>query len=312
MLLIITNKDDLAADYLISALIEKSLPYFRINSEDIQNYLVNYSCINNQFEAEIKHENRIIDLSEVKSVWYRRAISPSVNQDIDFYSKKFISGELQHLVEGICLNDDLIWVNPFDAVIKAERKIYQLKVARDVGFKIPNSLISNDKNSINLFHLQNSPVICKPIYHGYFQNKDDNYAIYSNRIDPKMFDGLNSIYPTYFQNEIKKTADIRITVVGNDIFPVQITFDNSKTPDWRRKECEVTYNEFDLPNMLKENCIRLVSELGLNFGAIDMARTTDDEYYFFEINPTGEWAWIEHKLGLPIRESLIKTFYGIK
>ena len=127
-----------------------------------------------------------------------------------------------------------------------------------------------------------------------------------------MFDGLNSIYPTYFQNEINKIADIRITVVGNDIFPVQITFDNSKTPDWRRMECEVAYNEFDLPDELKEKCIRLVSELGLNFGAIDMARTTDGDYYFFEINPTGEWAWIEHKLGLPIRESLIKTFYSIK
>lgn len=312
MLLIITNKDDLAADYLISSLIEKDLPYFRLNSEDIQNYLVKFTYQNEKFDTEIECENKILNLSEVKSVWYRRAISPYINQDIDFFSKKFISGELQHLIEGICLNDDLIWINPFDAVIKAERKIYQLKVARDVGFKIPNSLISNDLNLINSFHLQNSPIICKPIYHGYFQKKDDNYAIYSNRVDKKMIDGFNSIYPTYFQKEIKKVADIRITVVGNDIFPVQITFDNSKSPDWRRKECEVTYKEFDLPNHLKKQCIRLVSELGLKFGAIDLARTVDNEYYFFEINPTGEWAWIEHKLGLPIRESLIKTFYNIK
>ena len=64
------------------------------------------------------------------------------------------------------------------------------------------------------------------------------YKIYSRLISSELW------IPC--QNEINKIADIRITVVKNDIFPVHITFDNSKTPDWRRKECEGNYNEFDL------------------------------------------------------------------
>jgi glutathione synthase/RimK-type ligase-like ATP-grasp enzyme len=312
MLLIITNKEDLAADYLISSLIEKDLPYFRINSEEIQNYLVRFTYARDQFDAEIECENKILVMSEIKSVWYRRSISPSINQDIDFYSKRFVSGELQHLIEGLCLNDDLIWVNPFDAVIKAERKIYQLKVAKEIGFKIPNSIISNDINLIRSFFNLNRSIICKPIYHGYLQKNDKNYSIYSNRVDLKILEASSSIYPIYFQEEIDKVADIRVTVVGNDIFPVQITFDKTSSPDWRRKECEVTYKEHDLPKEIKKLCIRIVSILGLKFGAIDLAKTDKDEYYFFEINPTGEWAWIEYKLGLPIRESLIEIFYNSK
>lgn len=309
MLLIITNKDDLAADYLISSLIEQGLPYFRINSEDIQNYRVRFTYENNYFNAEIAHKNRIVNLRDIKSVWYRRAIFPSINGDADNYTKNFISGELRHLIEGLCLNDDLIWVNPFDSVIKAERKIYQLKIARDIGFMIPNSLISNDIGLIKLFHQQNEPIICKPIYHGYLQEQNQNYAIYSNRIDSKTIDELAPMYPTYFQKEIDKSEDIRVTVVENDIFAVQINFDSAKSPDWRRKECKVNYKECDIPKQIKEFCIRLVSKLGLKFGAIDLARTANDEYYFFEINPTGEWAWLEYELGLPIRESLINTFY---
>jgi len=80
MLLIITNKEDFTADYPISSLIEKQLPYFRINSEDIQDYIVRLSFANTHLDSEIQYRNKKIVLSEIKAVWYRRAISPVIDQ----------------------------------------------------------------------------------------------------------------------------------------------------------------------------------------------------------------------------------------
>jgi D-alanine-D-alanine ligase-like ATP-grasp enzyme len=34
---------------------------------------------------------------------------------------------------------------------------------------------------------------------------------------------------------------------------------------------------------------------GLNYGAVDMILTPDDRYVFLEINPAGEFFWLELK-----------------
>ncbi len=43
-------------------------------------------------------------------------------------------------------------------------------------------------------------------------------------------------------------------------------------------------------------CRALVRALNLRFGAIDLVRC-DGKVWFLEINPTGEWAWLEHVFG---------------
>ena len=52
-------------------------------------------------------------------------------------------------------------------------------------------------------------------------------------------------------------------------------------------------------------CIRLLKELNLQFGAIDMIKTPDGSYIFLEINPNGQWAWIETQTGLQISDAII-------
>jgi glutathione synthase/RimK-type ligase-like ATP-grasp enzyme len=46
-------------------------------------------------------------------------------------------------------------------------------------------------------------------------------------------------------------------------------------------------------------------KLGLNFGAVDMILTPDGRYVFLEINPNGQWGWVEDLTGMPISEEII-------
>jgi len=55
---------------------------------------------------------------------------------------------------------------------------------------------------------------------------------------------------------------------------------------------------------VQELCIRLVERLGLCYGAIDMILTPDGRYVFLEINPSGQYAWIEMQTGLPISAAI--------
>jgi len=43
-----------------------------------------------------------------------------------------------------------------------------------------------------------------------------------------------------------------------------------------------------------------VQELGQCFGAIDLVLHPERGYVFLEINPNGQWGWIEDFTGLPI------------
>ena len=54
----------------------------------------------------------------------------------------------------------------------------------------------------------------------------------------------------------------------------------------------------------------MLNELGLNYGAFDFVRAVNGELVFLEVNPTGEWAWLEHRLQFPMREAFIDTFFG--
>ena len=60
------------------------------------------------------------------------------------------------------------------------------------------------------------------------------------------------------------------------------------------------YAPHELPLEEEQRCIRLVQELGQCFGAIDLVLHPERGYVFLEINPNGQWGWIEDFTGLPI------------
>ena len=100
-----------------------------------------------------------------------------------------------------------------------------------------------------------------------------------------------------------------MTVVGRDTFAAEIMSQShrSSETDWRATEDpDIEHRLHELPDRVRSQCINLVERLGLEFGAIDLALTADGGYTFFEINPNGEWLWLEDRLGFPISETIAK------
>lgn len=313
MLLIVTNKNDFAADFLITKLIDQNLPYFRINSSDIPHLNITARFSEICDSTITLTDGNSVDLSEVKSIWYRRAVSPNYNsKKFSQGENSFINGELKHLIEGLLLGLDAKWVNPIDSVYLGERKLYQLKIASQIGFKTPFSLVTTDATQAKAFKKsQNDSIICKPIYHGLLIDHDSTSAIHTSRVNDTDLDILEANQlPSYFQNEIQRTCDVRVTVIGNDVYTVEIEHDTAQTPDWREKGQNVNQKVADIPFDLREKVFKLMDKMNLTYGAIDFIKDKNGDYVFLEINPAGEWAWLENDLGLPISDSFINTFYG--
>ena len=311
MLLILTSNQDLAADYLIVELIRRQLPYFRLNAEELSQAKFAFSLSDAGPARSISVGPRTLDLDAVVAVWYRRSIHPIPKADLTPAERYFVAGELRHLAMGLVLNPRIVWVNPIDKVSVAEHKLYQLQVATSLGLQIPRTLVSADVEELRNFASGNvTGTICKPIFHGMFFDGLSCHSIYTRRLDIETLDIASlSACPILLQEEIPRVADVRATFIGSCCFVADIRGDASLI-DWRDPSVVVDYDVSSLDNTTFELCRRMLTELGLVYGAFDFVRTPTGNLVFLEVNPTGEWAWLEDKLGFPMRDAFIEVFFG--
>jgi hypothetical protein len=222
-----------------------------------------------------------------------------------------VAGELRHLAMGLVLNPAVTWVNPIDNVSVAEHKIYQLQVAQQVGFRVPRTLVSRNAAELRRFTAGNeSGTICKPIFHGMFVDEADVYSVYTRRVTADSFDrDCVELCPVLLQEEIARSADVRATFIGPRCFAADIKGD-APLVDWRDPDLPVSYSACSIGDDIERMCQEMLDRLGLIYGAFDFVRTPAGELVFLEVNPTGEWAWLEDRLGFPMRDAFIQLFYG--
>jgi glutathione synthase/RimK-type ligase-like ATP-grasp enzyme len=117
--------------------------------------------------------------------------------------------------------------------------------------------------------------------------------------------------PVLVQNKLQNFRDIRVTVIGEQIFAVEIETDELLKTDWRKPNISKKYNLHVLPESIRTLIYELHQKLGLIYSAFDFILTPSGEYYFLETNPAGEWVWLERELGLEISNSIINELLCI-
>lgn len=301
MILIITHKEDFTADFVIEKLNERSIKYFRLNCEDLNknNYL--FDSINNLNFS-------INGVGEFSSVWFRRTKLPEI-EATDQGQKIFLLADYESLFDNLFnLIKSEKWLSHPQYIYRAENKLYQLQKAKQIGFEIPNTIVTNSHKQLSGFIRDNGKdVVIKPIRQGRIQLSDGLKTIFTNQITQEVFENLTKydLTPCIVQNNVLKEYELRITIVGDKVFSAKINSqENENTQiDWRREKKPFT--EYELPLDIESKCIRLLQELGISFGAIDMIKVKGGKYIFLEINPNGQWAWIEMETGLKISEAII-------
>lgn len=307
-ILVITNTEDITADFVIQKLKEHQARYYRFNTDSLfRSVSVSFNILKNEYFLIDKVKDCVVDLKKIKSVYFRRPKLPTLDVEANRAENIFLNREIVACLHGIySALSGALWISDVNSIRRAENKIYQLSLAKKIGFTIPPTLLSNLYCDFELFSKEYDQLIIKPVSYGYI---DDKHVTFTSQINKDDINEESFIsFPNYIQEEIKKKVDIRITVVGENVFPVAIESQESERTktDWRITEKPLTQYSIDLPNDIKGKCIKLVKALDLNFGAIDMVLSQNGQYYFLEINPNGQWAWMEYRLGLNISDEIAK------
>jgi len=317
MILIISEENDETVNYFIEKSSIEDSDYYRVNYSE----LLEYSSISVSFNPNninFSYKNKVIDLEKVRSIWYRRPeiINTLFLEGLDEYEREFLARENEKLWSGILLSlKNVKWINnPIDN-LKANNKPEQLSRAISFGLKPPRSIFSNRKEDVrDFYNACNHDIIIKPVSFGYIEKdiESNDCIIYTNRINNDFESYLDSIEisPVYFQEHIKKKFDIRVNYINGKLFAVAIhsqEIEENKIDFRRNNSNGLKYSEFEICKNTQERLLSLLESYNLNFAAIDFVLDNNDELYFLEINPNGQWAWIEQETGQSLSSELYKS-----
>lgn len=302
MILIVTHKLDFTADFVVNKLNERGINYFRFNCEDIQQTAYHLSEKDN-FELNL-NGNTVF-----KSVWFRRTKLPEVEGE-NLSEKLYLANEYDALLSNFYDSiQSKKWLSHPNFIYRAENKVYQLKLAKKLGFNVPRTIITNDFIELEKFIQScNSNIIIKPLSMGRIESPVDVKLIYTNKVRKEHIENIQkfTLTPAIFQEYIEKEFEVRVTVIANKVISAVVkSQENEDTKvDWRRKKLK--FIPFKLPDRIERKCVKLLEELNISFGAIDLIKTTTNQYFFLEINPNGQWAWLEIESDLKISDEIIK------
>lgn len=318
MILIITNKDDVTVDFIVKEMQARDIQYYRLNTEDIPDKIhVNFDLNENTFEIVDKIKNIKLNLLDFSSVYYRRPLISDFNyvENASLQELSYLRSEITYVLEGIYkVLRNKYWLNNVYSIREAENKIYQLQMAREVGFKIPNSLISNEVKQVYNQKIKcNNDCIIKPIKSGNMKDVQHPKVVFTSKLIDRQLENTERIesFPVFIQENVHKQFDLRITVIGNTVYTAQIHSQLVKDSevDWRKGQQILEHSNHELPIKVVEMCIALTKKMNLNYSAIDMILDKNGDYIFLEINPNGQWAWIEKRLGFPLSKRIVDMLF---
>ncbi len=306
VLLIVTNRRDLTADWLIGELHRRDVPFVRFNTEDYPaEVALRWSP---EVGATLRLSDRELALSDVTAVWYRRPVPPSLDARYEQPRAEWARDEAMEALDAVLRTIRGVWVNHPDQNRAASLKSAQLEAARALGFRIPQTVITNDPAAAReLVANARDGAIVKPVRQGRIRRDGYDELFFTSEItDSDALDRLGA-EPYVFQELIHKTADIRVTVIGDSVLPVRIDSqrDARARVDFRRVDpAELAHEPMQLGAEEAGRCRELVRSFGCLFGAIDLLETAEGELVFLENNPNGQWAWLEQRCEVPLRSRL--------
>jgi hypothetical protein len=309
--LMVSCKDLVHTDLVCSVLKKRGVRFFRFNVDQFPQK-ARLSLDPATAEGSLILDNHILSLADVTSCWYYHSPVPKISSKIKTkQNREFAIGESRATINGMWrLLDDRFWINhPKYLFAGSLYKLKQLQVAREIGFVVPKSLVTNDPvTAKNLFDILGSKVILKMM--GPPPDIRGMSHVFTSLVSK---DDLNNnleqikLAPVLFQEQIPKKFELRITMVGKNIYPAALytNDDPAANLDWKLGQLsKFRHERYELPKDIVNKCQIFMEKMGLNYGAIDLIVTPENKFVFLEVNPSGAWGWIEGKLGFPISESI--------
>lgn len=226
---------------------------------------------------------------------------------------RFVEAEWNSIIRGLYhFWSDALWINPIYGA--GGSKLEQLYIAKECGLRIPETVVTNDPEVVLDLISKHGKIVYKSLTTTDFSEGHWIWTTLLSEENIKPYLENIKRAPGIFQQFISKSHELRVTTVGEALFPVKIITppQGPGTVDWRLSEPTNAVESTLLDRGISEALLRYNETNGLVFAAHDLIVADDGSHFFLECNRSGQYMWLEERLDLAISECIARTLASAK
>ncbi len=253
-----------------------------------------------------------IDLTEVEAAWFHHTyVGYTIPRELGAEVRRTCLDLSQHTLQGLLASLGTFLVDPFG---HAQFKQVQLRAARAAGLPIPATVIGNDAAAVRELSARcPGGVVAKAIDLTRFDDEETGTfeKVYTTLLGPEDLAALDEslpLCPMIFQERLEKSLELRVVAAGTRVLCAAVDPRQAAGAevDWRREFSALKphWRPYELPADVRDAILRLMARLELQFGVLDLVRTTDGRHVFLEVNSNGGGFELLHVAGLPVARAV--------
>ncbi|MBP5982706.1 MAG: grasp-with-spasm system ATP-grasp peptide maturase [Fluviicola sp.] len=318
MILILSSYMDASTNVVIDWLKALGHQYIRINAfDELSNNINSLNITNENSDVIIESMGITFNLKDIHVIWYRR--SDMEHDSLIPVTTPFSSLKME--INHFLIEEFREFRSSFYSILRNKywlghpklshvNKILQLEIAREVGLKIPETIITTKKQELYNFLTLHTKIICKPVKHiKHFDIEDKMLTVYTIGINADDISKLpDKLPPSIIQKNIEKSIELRIFYLDGKCYSMGIDSQKmeSSVIDFRNLDDNEITRRFPIKisSSLEKKIDLLMKKLNLNTGSLDIIISKDDEAYFLEVNPVGQFGMISHPCGYNLEKKI--------
>lgn len=306
--LIISTADDWSAEQVADQLALRGVRHIQVDLGDFPQRMGLVAELGQDWHGHLGSGADLdVNLTDVTAVFYRRPTDFDLAAGMSGPERHFAKAQARIGLGGILASLPARWINHPSTLADAEYKPRQLAVAAGLEMAVPPTLITNRAEAVREFASRCGELIVKPLAEPIIEEAGTYTPVWTRRVTEAELARLTRVETTahLFQRWIPKAYEVRLTVVGAQLFPVAIHASSEHARvDWRSDHDALTYRVIDCPPAIADQVIRFLEVFGLCYGAFDFVVTEEGRWIFLECNGAGQWGWLAEECGLPIAAAI--------
>lgn len=308
--LILTTERDINADRMVRALVDRDVPVFRVDVGWFPQHLtLDAELRDGRWVGRLATAHREVALEELRSIWYRSPSAFEFPSTMSATERRHAQHEAKLGLGGVLAGLPVLWVNHPSRHADAGYKPRQLVAAARAGLGVLPTLVTNEAAAVSRFAGQSgrggtvtkmfgAPAICE---------QGGRRVALTQRLSEPDLEDLRGIEATahQFQRWSPKQHEARVIVIGREVYAVAIRAgSDAARVDWRADYGSLSYEWITPPTAVRTGVLAVMAELGLVYGAFDFVITPQGEWAFLEVNPGGQYGWLEDTVDVPLTTTM--------
>ncbi|MGH3669172.1 MAG: MvdC/MvdD family ATP grasp protein [Pseudonocardiaceae bacterium] len=220
-----------------------------------------------RWTGRLWNAHHAVALEEIRSIWNRGPRTYQFADSLTAAEREFCYREAKLGVGGVLAALDVLWANHPNRCADAIFKSYQWTTAAEAGLTVADTAITNDADSARRF-VGATPheMITKALGPSGITEDGQVQVAYTRRLtDADLADpAAVAATATTLQPFVPKAFEVRLTVIGQAMFPVAIHADTDDArTDWRSDPAGLRYELVPVPDIVAEAVGRYLKRTGL-------------------------------------------------